>query len=632
MLYKYANFTEDLILERLINESIFYYSPDVRRILVKLSKSNAIAKDIISIEAVDIKPDITFIDLDKEGYISFSTMRNAKKIIMDKYPTMDYVDTKPDVDLADEIWSLDKRGSERSTGLFSKSRNPLAIGRFVNKLFPGKYSDKEREEFVNLFKSSLEQSGEKFEVVEGDQIPFWYDYNNYKEVSGHLGNSCMKEKPATVFEMYSKNPDLCKMVVLLEDGKLIGRALIWKITKYKRNGREMEGPEWFMDRQYTIKESDVAKFRKYADDKGWGYKTNNNHHSFQGITWKGENLAVFMTIQLPKNGTTYGYRRYPYMDTFRRFDIDNGTLHNDDEEDNGGQYLLDDTDGGYTETSSGVWSVYHGENIPEDRSVWSDYEDSYLWDNRCVEVTRGSRRNRGYYPEDCDVIVHSEWYDDYLHEDDSVYSEAYGDRLLEEDAVKVIDNIYSDGSIEPQDDASWYHEDDDEVVYISSKMTNSIWHEILSKRFSDWENYSYINNSLLEKNYEGNYILKKFKIETFKVTGESEDPNPVNLEGIEFLTEIDAEALGYELNMSEKRVTDLFDYHKDLENLLDTLEKRLKKKIERYNKMINDDTSGELPLKFGKVMVRKSKEKAQKLIGPLTKRLEQVEGSEFSES
>ena len=629
MLSKYSNFTEDLILEKLINESIFYYSPDIRRILAKLSKSNEIAKEIMSIETEDIKPDITFVDLDKEGYISFSTMRNAKKIIMDKYPTMDYVDTKPDVDLADELWSLDKRGSERGTGLFNKSRNPLAIGRFVNKLFPNKYSDKEREEFVNLFKSSVEQKGEIIEIVEGDQIPFWYDCNNYKEVSGTLGNSCMREKPATVFEIYSKNPDICKMVVILEDGKLIGRALIWKVTKYKKVGREMEGPEWFMDRQYTIKESDVAKFRKFADDKNWAYKTHNNHHSFQGITWKGETMGVYMTIQLPKNGTTYGYRRYPYMDTFRRFDIDNGTLHNDDEEDNQGQYLLDDTDGGYTETNSGVWSEYHGENIPEGRAVWSEYEDSYLWDNRCVEVTRGSRRNRGYYPEDCDVIVYSEWHDDYLHEDDSVYSEAYDDRILSDEAVKVIDNIYSDGSIEPQDDASWYHEEDDDIVYMGSKIVNSIWHEILSKRFSDWENYSYINNSLLEKNYEGNYILKKFKIETFKVISESDDENPVELKGVEFLTEIDAEVLGYELNSSEKRLTDQFDYHKEIEDLIETLEKRLEMKIKRYERMINDDTSGELPLKFGKVMTRKGKEKAEKFIIPLKKRLEEVENREF---
>ena len=158
---------------------------------------------------------------------------------------------------------------------------------------------------------------------------------------------------------------------------------------------------------------------------------------------------------------------------------------------------------------------------------------------------------------------------------------------------------------------------------------NSIWHEILSKRFSDWENYSYINNSLLEKNYEGNYILKKFKIETFKVISESDDENPVELKGVEFLTEIDAEVLGYELNSSEKRLTDQFDYHKEIEDLIETLEKRLEMKIKRYERMINDDTSGELPLKFGKVMTRKGKEKAEKFIIPLKKRLEEVENREF---
>lgn len=631
MLYKYHNFNENLFLEKLINESIFYYSPDVRRVLAKISKTNTIAKDIMSIETVDIKPDITFVDLDKEGYLSFSTMRNAKKNIVDKFSHLDYIDTKPDVDLADELWSLDKRGSERATGVYSKSRNQVAIGKFVNKLFPDKYSDKEREEFVNLFKSTIENTGEKFKVVESDEIAFWYHVSNYKEKSGTLGNSCMAEKPSSIFEVYTKNPEICKMLILTEDDKLIGRALLWKVTSYRHLGRQWEGPEWYMDRQYTIKESDIQKLRKYAEEKGWAYKTNNNHHSFVSITVNGENRNVEMTIQLKKNGSDYRYGRYPYMDTFRRYDVDRGILHNDDQDDNEGQYLLDDTGGGYTETNSGVYSEWHGETIPENRAIWSEWADSYLWNNRVVEVTRGSRRNRGYYPEDCDVIVHSEWYNDYLHEDDAVYSEAYDDRLLEDDAVKVIDNIYSDGSIEPHDEASWYHENDDEVVYISSKMTNSSWHEILSNRFSDWDDYQYIHSSLLEKDYKGDYILKKFKIETFKVIGESEDPNPVNLEGIEFLTEIDAEILGHELNMSERRVTDLFDYHKELEDLLDTLEKRLKKKIERYNKMLNDDTSGELPLKFDKVMIRKSKEKVEKLITPLTRRLEELENKEFSE-
>jgi hypothetical protein len=63
-----------------------------------------------------------------------------------------------------------------------------------------------------------------------------------------------------------------------------------------------------------------------------------------------------MTIQLGKSGGDYDYGRYPYVDTFRRYDPTSGILYNDDDEDskNEGQYILADTGGGYTEIEGGV--------------------------------------------------------------------------------------------------------------------------------------------------------------------------------------------------------------------------------------------------------------------------------------
>ena len=37
--------------------------------------------------------------------------------------------------------------------------------------------------------------------------------------------------------------------------------------------KDIEGVEYFMDRQYTIKESDVQKFKNYASEQGWCYKS-----------------------------------------------------------------------------------------------------------------------------------------------------------------------------------------------------------------------------------------------------------------------------------------------------------------------------------------------------------------------
>ena len=122
-----------------------------------------------------------------------------------------------------------------ATGVFTvKSRNEVGIGRFVNKLAPGKYNSKQIEEFINQFKSQLEKAGEVFDLVEGEDISKYYWYENYKEMSGTLGNSCMAKK-RDLFEIYTQNQDVCKMLVLLEDDMVIGRALVWKLASVRKD-------------------------------------------------------------------------------------------------------------------------------------------------------------------------------------------------------------------------------------------------------------------------------------------------------------------------------------------------------------------------------------------------------------
>ena len=97
MISKYNSFIVDMLLEKAINESFLYYSPNVRKALSRI-KSNDIAAELLGSEGTDVKPDMTFIDLGKEGYLSFITMRNAKPLIVAKYPTTDWsinIDNKP---------------------------------------------------------------------------------------------------------------------------------------------------------------------------------------------------------------------------------------------------------------------------------------------------------------------------------------------------------------------------------------------------------------------------------------------------------------------------------------------------------------------------------------------------------
>ena len=328
----------DFILERLLNESVIFYAPPFKKVLNKLS-NEPISKILLDTERTDIKPDITFVNLDKEGYVSFTTMKNTKKILADRFSDVfdeeGLEDTLNDDPLiGDDIWNLhsgaDRIRDESPLSMqgmlgdadpYEKARNPIKLGRFINNIFPGKFTAREVEEFVNKFKSTLEQSGERFIEVSGEEIAEWYDYNNYKIMNGSLGSSCMARAEKRTFEIYTANPEVCRMLVLLEDDKLIGRSLIWKIkddsdTVSKEDHLDIE---YFLDRQYTIKDSDVEKFRTYASERGWAYKTHNNHHSLESVTFKDENYKLEMKVQLNHSkghSNELTYDRFPYVDTF----------------------------------------------------------------------------------------------------------------------------------------------------------------------------------------------------------------------------------------------------------------------------------------------------------------------------
>lgn len=614
MIKDFNLFYDDYLFENLINESILYYSKDTRRILNRI-KDNKISQDLLSIEATDVKPDITFINLDKEGYLSFITMKNAIKLITDKYPHLDNMDEIPNKIIADELWDLKDRSA--GAGIYDKSRNSVALGKFVNKLFPGKYTDKEREEFVNKFKAAIDK-GEEFELVEGEDINHWYWYENYLENKGTLGSSCMREKKG-LFGIYTENPEVCKLLILKDGDKIVGRSLVWKLNSIKRGGRIVEGAEWFMDRQYTILESDVEKFRSYAKENDWVYKSNNNHHSFEPVIYNGKEFNAELKVEVKAKD----YRRYPYMDTFRRFDPNTGFLYNDDESssDYSGQYILEDTGGGYEEIEGGVWSEYHHRRIPEEDAVWSEWADSYLDRDSAVNVGIGFRRHLGWYPDYCDDIVFDEWLEEYIHVDDSVYSEHYGYYLYDGNAVSVIHDIESDGDVSY--DGWWMHEDDKDIIHIN-EFNKMDWYKFLSNKFNSWDNFKYILGSELTKDSYDNWIPRILERNIYKVTDPKDDS--VDLGGVSYLLEEDAIALGWDINYKEEITIDIVKYTIDIKKIVEILEKRLNIKIKQLNSIIDGDQKR---MKFDDD--KEYIDKITKLKRKLLIRLEELENEEWHE-
>ena len=72
----------------LILESLLYISPNFREILSEID--HPIANEILKIEGDNIENDISFIDFDEDGIITFAQMKQVKRKI-DKY--LDYTST-----------------------------------------------------------------------------------------------------------------------------------------------------------------------------------------------------------------------------------------------------------------------------------------------------------------------------------------------------------------------------------------------------------------------------------------------------------------------------------------------------------------------------------------------------------
>jgi len=575
MIFKYKRFLDDKLFENLINESVIYFSPDFRKSLNRIN-SNQIAKDLLEIEAENIKPDITFIDKDKEGYLSFSTMKNAWKKIEPGYPHLDYISkterSKEDrIRLANDI--IDHHSLSK---VYSTSRNQIKLGKFVNRILPGKYTASDIEKFTNEFKGSEELATERFELVEGDDIAKWYKGDNYKEIKGQLGNSCMRNNRSDTFEIYTKNKQVCRMLILREDDKILGRSLIWKLD----SSEEI----YFMDRQYTIKDSDVIKFRRYAIDNGWIYKENNTHTSLSKVS-KGEDPYNYdMRVQLSKTSIHYHYDNYPYMDTFRRYNPMTGLMYNDEEEgeETAGHYILDDTSGDYREAQEGVWSDWHDCYIDEDEAVYSEGYDTMIRRDYATHITNSDHYN-GWYPDDCDDIVYDDQAEEYFHIDDTSYSSRYMHHVSDKDIIKVIDEINKDGDPEISDDVFSKHDED---VIKSNRYENSNWFERLSDRNEKWIKADGILDELFVTDYNNKFILEQYKIEEFGILGPNKNNKKEIRRSVTHLSKLDADLLGYDLEV-EKRLVDKFTYYNEKSEELDNIYKIAISRFEKSKRTLD---------------------------------------------
>ena len=336
---KYLQTSDELLFESLLNESIIYYSPNLRNSLEYLSNRNPIAKSLYEIEGEDLEADVTFLDFGTEGYLTFHQMPKAIRLIKSVWPDANdnNLDLRFDSETSDILYSNDET-NYKFTGVWKGVRNQIKIGKVINKILPGKYSEAEIESFVNLIKSTETHRGD-LKLVEGEDINHWYKSENYESNSGSLGNSCMKN--STNLKIYVKNPEVCKMLILVRKNKLAARALVWKLDSSTIPGE----PEWFMDRIYVCKDADYETMKEEARKRNWSFRTRVNNSGYKEVTYKEKKYDdMDMAVKI-KPGD---YKTYPYLDTFMRYVPRTGMMYNDNRYSGTEGIMLTSTHGSFT--------------------------------------------------------------------------------------------------------------------------------------------------------------------------------------------------------------------------------------------------------------------------------------------
>lgn len=185
----------------------------------------------------------------------------------------------------------------------------ISVGRFVNKLLRLNninFTTKELEDFVNKFKSQydIEFNSINLKLLKGKEILNGYLYTNYSNPrKGTIWSSCMRyDKCQNYLDIYTDNENVQLLVLLDPDDKIKGRAIVWKL----------ESGKFFMDRIYTIDDSDVNIFINFAKENNWIYKKSQNSSVYDISD------GTLLSSVLYENDTDLSFllsMEYPYMDT-----------------------------------------------------------------------------------------------------------------------------------------------------------------------------------------------------------------------------------------------------------------------------------------------------------------------------
>jgi len=229
------------------------------------------------------------------------------------------------------ITFLDIRNYGKEYAWIDKAKTEIKLGRFllkISELSKIEISNHEIEIIGNKFKSIFDETKYLLlEEVSGSDIIKWYHYTKYSQNrgimrgSGTLNSSCSGH--AKNINMYEDNKDKVKLIILYENSskeKISGRALLWNID---------EPSIKYMDRIYTVNDSDVYLFQNYAKEKGYHYRSHNialcnSGNKFEIVSPDEIKSDFTMKVNLSK----FDYKGYPYIDSIKYLNMKEGYLSN----------------------------------------------------------------------------------------------------------------------------------------------------------------------------------------------------------------------------------------------------------------------------------------------------------------
>lgn len=535
LLKNFKDFLFDNLFENKIELTIVL-SERLEKLLKKID--HEVSKELLELCDNDVKSDkITLIDYDDDEYNKFSYIIPNKLLDFvynrskDRFP--DKNKSKETLLKNDDEEGKFKRLSRNTKIVWEIENRPSqSIGKVINKIFPGKFDTPKKkhkddvvrnyiEEFTNLVilerKKEEELPFRNFKIVDGSDINYYYNKDSYESIEGSssLARSCMRfEKCDDFIDFYSQN-DGVEMVILMSDeveGTIIGRALLWDISEI--DGEKVNRK--FLDRIYTLYDSDVNLFKDYAIKNGWLYKKRQISVEDEPIVDPINDTIVY---RIKTTSTFDKSIEYPYLDTLKFYYHEHRFLTNYEI---GGEsyYKLESTRGNYEEVieDNSFWSDYYDRYIYEDDEdfVYCEYGDDYRLPGDYYEV--GGLPTIEYATKEYaeENLVYSEETDMYYLPDDIVWSHYHNSNIPKKESIMFYTN---ESSNKPFDEIYQnphfidYTMDDNK--YIIQYYKHNMYFDIDEK-----DNFMFVK-SLLKDGDKKVWVHKKWdRDKIFKMDGE----------------------------------------------------------------------------------------------------------------